>query len=307
MSVSFLLATAVITGLAQSRQPAADPDEARFLTSDIDNFWESYDASGSDPQAYQTLYFDRASPGLQDFIRLRIGDAETLARTINTFPRYYASIRQSTLRVKSMEGSIRSSFYALKYLYPEAVFPDVYFLVGRASSGGTTSSHGLLIGVEMYGRSDSTPNDELTDWLRQVIKPVDEIPHIVAHELVHYQQRGVPDSARTLLAQSINEGSADFVAELISGKHINHHVHEFALPRESELWSEFRRHMSGSDLSGWLYGDPPEGQPADLGYFFGYRIAEAYYDLAADKSAAVTAILRVEDFEALLEASGYNP
>lgn len=42
---------------------------------------------------------------------------------------------------------------------------------------------------------------------------------IVAHELVHYQQDYAPGN--TLLRQSLVEGVADFVGELISGRHIN--------------------------------------------------------------------------------------
>jgi hypothetical protein len=40
----------------------------------------------------------------------------------------------------------------------------------------------------MYGRTFETPADELNEWLKSVIKPVSEVPHIVAHELIHFQQ-----------------------------------------------------------------------------------------------------------------------
>ena len=39
--------------------------------------------------------------------------------------------------------------------------------------------------------------------------------------------------------------------------------------------------MAGSDVSDWLYGGTPRGdRPADLGYFVGFRIAQAYYERA---------------------------
>ena len=65
--------------------------------------------------------------------------------------------------------------------------------------------------------------------------------------------------------------------------------------------------MHGTETTGWLYGNPPPGRPADLGYFIGYRIAEAYYAQAADKAAALRDILRVQDVERILAASGYSP
>jgi hypothetical protein len=55
------------------------------------------------------------------------------------------------------------------------------------------------------------------------------LPHVIAHESIHYQQN-YPDD-RSLLAASIKEGSADFLAEMISGRHINEHVHAWAEPR----------------------------------------------------------------------------
>ena len=105
---------------------------------------------------------------------------------------------------------------------------------------------------------------------------------------------------------SVNEGVADFIAELTSGAHINAHVHEWAAPREAELWTEFAAAMDGKDAKGWLYDTKPgEGRPADLGYFVGYRIAQCHYERAASKPDALRALLVVDDYRKLLEASGY--
>jgi hypothetical protein len=99
--------------------------------------------TSDDPASvYQTLYLDRASPGLQDFVRLRIESADGLVRAIEQLPGYYATIEHSTLQVARMEPAIRAAFYALAYLFPEARFPDVYFVIGRLNSGGTVSQDG---------------------------------------------------------------------------------------------------------------------------------------------------------------------
>ena len=42
-----------------------------------------------------------------------------------------------------------------------------------------------------------------------------------------------------------------------------------------------------------------------LGYFMGYRIAQAYYERAPDKKTAIRDILRVKNAEDFLERSGY--
>ena len=248
------------------------------------------------------LYLDKGTPGLEDFVKLRIESAERLAKTVRTVPEYYASIRASTKRIPEMEPQIRVAFKALEEIYPEAVYPDVYFLVGVLNSGGTVSERGLLIGAEMYGRTPEAPMDKLGDWLKTVLGPVENVPYIVAHELIHFQQ-SVPDS-NSLLAQALREGSADFLSELIAGRHINGHVHDFAVPRRSALWEEFKEKMRGQDYKGWLYSSM-EGRPNDLGYWIGYEITKAYYNQAADKRQAVKEILKIKDSEAFLAQSGY--
>ncbi|MEM6337261.1 MAG: DUF2268 domain-containing putative Zn-dependent protease [Bacteroidota bacterium] len=289
----------------------SDPDSARVVTEDIERFWQAYDRLGPGATQQDSLraffegYYLPASPGLRDFIQYRMGSLYDFIDQINAHPKYYASIRESTLRAASFDDEIRAAYHALDSLYDEAVFPDTYLQIGVMNSGGTYTDDRLLIGAEMYGLTPETPMDELSDWHKAVLKPVEEIPHIVAHELVHYQQQ-YPDSVRTLLSQSVREGAADVIAEIISGQHVNAHVHVWADPREPELWVEFRERMDGDDFSGWLYGgDREAGRPADLGYWMGYKIVRAYYDQAEDKQAAIRDILTIDDFGAFLAQSGY--
>jgi hypothetical protein len=203
-----------------------------------------------------------------------------------------------------MKEPIKASFRKLKELYPAAIFPDVYFLIGVMNSGGTNTDKGLLIGTEMYGITKQTPYEELTDWHKAVLKSIEAIPHIVAHELIHHEQKSRGNN--TLLSQSIREGSADFIAEMISGGNINDHLHTYGNPRERELWIEFQKEMNGKDYSHWLYqGDKSKDRPADLGYYVGYKICEAYYKQAADKKLAIKDILEIKDFNQFLVASRY--
>lgn len=309
MRVSLL---ALVMVAASAGAQTSDPDAARVVTDDIERFWRAYDSLGPGATEEDSLraffegYYLPASPGLRGFIEYRMGSVYALVGQINAHPRYYASIRESTLRAASFDAEIRAAYRTLNALYDDAVFPDAYIQIGVMSSGGTYTEDQLLIGAEMYGRTPDTPMDELSDWHRAVLKPVEEIPHIVAHELVHYQQH-YPDSVRTLLSQSVREGAADVLAEIISGQHVNAHVHEWADPREPELWAEFRERMHTADFAGWLYGgDREAGRPADLGYWMGYKIVRAYYDRAEDKRQAIRDILTIEDFEAFLERSGYG-
>ena len=82
------------------------------------------------------------------------------------------------------------------------MFPPTYLVIGRMTSGGTTSPRALLIGVDMYGLTPGAPMDGLSDWHRTVLKSAEAVPHIVAHELIHYQQRYPENQSVTLLSQS---------------------------------------------------------------------------------------------------------
>jgi uncharacterized protein YjaZ len=166
----------------------------------------------------------------------------------------------------------------------------------------------MLIGTEMNARDASTPVDELDAWHRAVIGQVDDLPHIVAHELIHTLQ-GRRTGPHTLLIDALDEGSADFLSELISGKRINNPAYAYGDAHETELWAKFRTQMDSSRTDDWLgQGDrTAPGVPADLGYWMGYKISKAYYDKAANKQAAVREILLFTDANFFLRASGYQP
>jgi len=288
---------------------STEPEAAPIITADLDRFWEAFDASNSSTRAQvlREKYLDPGSEGLQAFAERRIGSAGRLAAAVNRYEPYYRSTRAPMRRVSALEPEIRSSYRALDSLYADALFPSVYFVVGRMSTGGTLSEAGILIGTEIYARTPDAPVDGLTDWHRAVTRPVEDVPHIVAHELIHVQQRQ-PSERRSLLGQSISEGAADFIGEMISGRTINEHVYDWAEPREAALWAEFQERMTGTNYRGWLYdGADLTDRPADLGYWMGYQIVEAYYDRVTDKRQALRDILAVRDFEAFLDASGYAP
>jgi hypothetical protein len=297
---------------------ATDPAQAVFVTSDIPHFWAAYDAGGSNGTSapFQTEYLDRASAGLRDFIGLRSVTAASLAAMVRTYPRYFADIRTSTLRLANdaaLTARMREGYVRMKDLYAGAVFPPVTFLIGRFSTGGTTSTTGMLVGLEFYALGPNTPTDELAQFQRDNVRPLDSLPVIVAHEHTHILQARaggiMGHSSKNLLEQSLLEGSADFIGELIAGSNINARLRDYAIPREAALWNEFKAAMHGTDVSQWLYnqGSATSARPGDLGYFIGYRIAQAYYNRTSDKRAAVRAIIDVRDADQFLTQSGYAP
>jgi uncharacterized protein YjaZ len=178
--------------------------------------------------------------------------------------------------------------------------PDVYVVVGNGISAGTTvrtRSATILIGAEL-------------------MRSAAGLPWTVAHELAHTQQHyprwgmltGGPSFLRaSVLRQSLTEGVADVVAEALTGEPKRN---EYGEAHEAELWIEFQRDMHSHDYDRWLYNGrkPSTGKdrPGDLGYWMGYRIAKAYYDRIPDKALGIHDLLNIQDFDALLQASGYR-
>lgn len=287
----------------------SDPEAAKLIWSDIDLFWKAYDKATPENNliVYRDEYLRKGSAGLQDFTRLRIGSSCSLVDMIEKAPQYYAKLREPSLKVASAEPQIRASFRKMKELYPAAVFPDIYFVIGKMNSAGTTSPRGLLIGVDMFGRNEGVPLDGLTDWHQAVVTPTSQIPYIVAHELVHYEQKFPAGVEWTLLGKALNEGGADFVAELIAGDTINPNLHKYGDPIEKQLWLEFKKEMDGTSVKNWLYqGNEAKDRPADLGYYIGYKIIESYYKNAGDKKQALRKILEISDFKDFLAKSRYE-
>ena len=111
-----------------------------------------------------------------------------------------------------------------------------------------------------------------------------------------------------MLRQSLIEGVAELVAELISGQVSNAHLQKLTKGKVSEIDSRFVTDADKSDISGWLYnGVGTPDQPGDLGYWEGYRIAKAFYSKAKDKRAALRRLLDLKDPKAVLAESGWEP
>ncbi|HEX4604410.1 MAG TPA: DUF2268 domain-containing putative Zn-dependent protease [Candidatus Angelobacter sp.] len=280
-----------------------DPEKAIITADDVSLFWKAYDHWAGDLKAdpaklaevLQQEYLDKGSQGVKDFTPGRIVSARHLSDQVLKYRAYYEGVRHNTELIQSAIPEIRKNFGEMKRLYPDAVFPPVYFLIGAINSGGTSSGHGLMIGAEMF--SEKNPLAPSTDSIA-----------IVMHELMHFQQKHADD---TLLATCLREGSADFVAELASGHNLNARNKTYGDSHEEELWRKLQEDIKkpkNEHLHDWLYNydEAKRVGPPDLGYYMGYKIAQAYYQSARDKAAALKAIIEMRDPEKILANSGYG-
>lgn len=274
-----------------------DPEKTLITADDVTLFWRAYDlwknGAKADParlpEILQKEYLDKGSQGVKDFIPHRIVSAQHLAETILQGRAYYESTRSNDQRIHNALPEIRKDFAELKKLYPDAVFPPLYFVVGAVSSGGTSTEHGLMIGADML--SDQNPLLPTTD-------PV----AIVMHELVHFQQK---HSDSDLLASCMLEGAADFVSELAAGRNINERNKPYGDSHEEALWLKLQEDIKRKDRrADWL--NNYDRKNPDLGYYMGYKIAQSLYQSAKDKAAALRMIIEMRDPEKILAISGYG-
>ncbi|PYR87420.1 MAG: hypothetical protein DMF84_31785 [Acidobacteria bacterium] len=129
--------------------------------------------------------------------------AEELVRALHAYPRYYAAVRARTLAVDTdaaIRQGIRQGLARLAALYPEARFPNIYFLIGTLSTGGTVGRSGMLMGTEQSASGPDTPLDELPAWAQKGFPThtFASLVGLVVHEAVHTQQKAMPPGQHTV-------------------------------------------------------------------------------------------------------------
>ena len=299
MAVAFVIATtsgacgAVASPLDKAAEPVIE-------TGDVDRFYQVYDAAGGRPtaEALQRDYVDPGSDGLHELARMRKVTGQSIADAIAKRPEIYSKARDCANTLPSVRERLAVVLRKLGDLYSQARFPPITIAVGRGKPVGVGGREsGVQIGLEALCA---------TDWINPDIE--DRFVGVIAHEFVHVQQAVAFSEMEnvTVLAASLEEGTAEFVTELTTGSIAYSYMSGLTAGREREIETAFAADAEKTDLSAWLYNSTPE-QPADLGYWVGDRIVKSYYQRAADKRLAVRDILEMSNPKEFLVKSGWRP
>lgn len=307
-AVLALAAAAAVAGTAYLGY-AFDAAGARFETADLDRFDRARVAlrRGADTvPTIEATYFAPGSAGLRAYARMYRIDAPRLRRALRRRGAYYDSIADLPSRVRAQLPAVRAAFERFEEAHPRAVFPPTFFLVSGLGPGGANGYRGLLLAADSYGWPDHLPRDSAGRRQR-----TSALPHLAAHELVHFNQMVASPLAYirddSNLARAIKEGTADFVAELVSGNHVNQRAHRYGRMHERALWAAFERDMLADDTGEWFFVQPADSsRPPDLGYFLGYRVVEAWYRRSAGRPDRVAALIATDDYRRFLAESGYD-
>ena len=262
-----------------------NPLDAVFETKDSRNFWEAFDKMEQSSQNPFIEYMQKGSAGVKGFTENRILNADSLFAVVKKRKADYELSRNVLDGISSKEKRVRAIYSALKYWYPSAKFPPIYFVYGRFNSGGTSSPDGIIIGTEM-------------------LKNLDGVSGLIAHELIHYQQNITGKDM--LLKWCLLEGGADFIGELISGESINKFEYSYGEQNRDKLYLEFVTRLKNPDYKDWLYEtSKKDDRPNDLGYWIGYKITESYFNKQKDKQKAIQEILNIKEPLQFLKQSGF--
>jgi len=306
-----ILAVSATTGRAQT---------SPIITTDIDHFWEAYDkivtsSDSAEQYAYLDKYFlQKGSAGLAAMRQRRNYTPQSYINAIHQYPLYWQAIRSKMFRVQEYASAIGRYVGELKKLYPALRPSRIYFTVGAFRSGGTTLDSMVLIGSEIAMADETVPTDEFAKTFPNLVSflktgPVHHLVFTNVHEYVHTQQKTTVGN--TLLAQSVLEGVAEFMAEKATGQLSTAPALSYGPAHFERVRAVFAQQMLNPFTTFWLYSDEEnEFGMRDLGYYVGHAICKGYYEKASDKQRAISTMIELDyNNEAALTAfvnqSGY--
>ena len=284
---------------AQPNYPR-DPQEAKIIYKDLVHFVEAYKelATNTDTiQVLQTLYFDRGSADLTEFINRHQLTADLMKKAISAAPERYALIPGFLTNIAEVEKEYKSLMQDFDQAIPNAMYPPTYLLVGANRGIGQASQVGQQITI-------TRPVDNM-----------EKLRGIMAHELSHFQQAiamggqkyaALYSSPDNMLGLCLREGGAEFLASLVVGDITQNTALHYIEQDEHRLKEQFLSDLETQNKDFWLWASVGQKTyPKLLGYAMGYKICKHYYETAPDKSLALDYILKMEDAEAFIASSGY--
>ena len=208
-----LLAGAAMLVGASPAMADVDALAAAVNLDDADRFVEIFERADGAPDAaaLQSGYIDPGTYGLEVFTPGRIESGENLAAAIAADPDAYRRAIDVCLPIaRASSSELRAVYLGLEGLLGDPELPELYALFGAGNSGGTAGPGAQVIGLEVICRGAKS-EDEIKSLLRSFF----------AHETVHTLQ--VPGDqfaadVNPLTASVIQEGTADYVASLVTGR-----------------------------------------------------------------------------------------
>jgi hypothetical protein len=274
------------------------------ITTDIANFWLAYDQiiqtkdSLKQIELISSLFINKGTPGLKAIMEVKRYTAASYVYAINHYPNFWNSIRDNTLKADNYAQEIEKGIKKLKKKYPDLKPGEIYFTIGALRTGGTISEKKVLIGSEISMADKDTKTEEFANNFAHLLphfatNPINSLTFLNVHEYIHIQQK--TSMGNTLLAQTVLEGAAEFIATQVLNIPSPNPQIAFGKKNEARIKELYVKEMFSPYLYNWIWNSPNnEFKMRDLAYFVGYAICEKYYLLAKDKKAAIKKIIELD-------------
>ncbi len=315
-----LIGKKVIYRLDSIKQVQSKIENFELISEPLDSFWPYFNKALTDTakaKQYLAEYVLNGSNATKDYYHKRYENIHQMYdQMIIKTPKHYEYTRQFLTKAKidSLKSTMNKMIIRFTELYPSAVYPKAYIVPGILNGNGTLTEVGLFAAAEMFVKSVTMPDENLSQWQLKTISETELMIFVTVHEWLHFQQSyHDKKNEGNLLHKVIEEGVCDFVAELISDKNVmdTDRIKKIEyLDNQKNLdfiLSEFKRDMYSKDLTKWMYnGGGVKDRPSDIGYALGYKICKSYYERNKDKKSAVWSLFNTDDFETILKNSDYG-
>ena len=284
---------------AQPNYPMT-PEKAQLIYTDLENFATTFDElkTASDTLAtLQSMYLDKASPGLKEYITRHQLTAELLKTAIRKNPEKYERIPTFIAGLKTYKADFIKAMIAYGKVVPDVMYAPTYLLVGANRGIAQASLQGQLVTVT------------------RMLDNLDKLTTVIIHELSHFQQAkemggqkyvALYSQTDNMLDLCLREGGAEFITYLALNKITQEKSLKYLIENETKLKPKFLSDLKEQDQQFWLWASLEQKEyPILLGYAMGFQICKAYYDGAEDKMIALKQILTMPDPDVFLEQSNY--
>lgn len=149
----FALAILLLPWPAGAQELTSDASAVRLEVGDVRRLAQivRVHSSSSDlTSALEREYFGQASIGLRAYASVYDVTARSLSESVTRNPRLYADLDALADAVLAHAPTIRDGLQRLTGLFPKAMFPPVWFVIGHNGPGGLTRQEGVLIAIERY-------------------------------------------------------------------------------------------------------------------------------------------------------------
>ena len=248
-----------------------------------------------------------------DFIREFLSD--TVFAAVNK------DVLQTYSKIGHLEKSVSEAYTYIHYYFPAVSLPEVYFFVSGFNLSVMMTEKILAMGTDMYLGADYPLYEDLTyDYMTANMKPENLVSDMISALL--FREFGMDSRRGRLLDNMLYRGKVMYLLSVcLPGEKpenlIGYTSEQLKWCRryERKIWASMidQKHLFSTDnfLIRKYMNDAPftspvsPDSPGRLGTWLGWQIVKSY--MQHNENATLEDLMKINDYQKLLEDSGYRP